>query len=374
VFHLITHAFFKALLFLSSGVVMHAMAGVLDMRQMSGLKRVLPKTNWLMLIGCLALAGCPPFSGFFSKDEIIHYSMRQSGLISVVMLLTAFLTAYYTFRLYFRVFQGPLVVPEAPAGGHGHGHDADASHHAHDTSGLHSEHSTASASAIQAGDAAESGVDEHLAHDTAHHGPEHHNHEPMVMILPLVVLAIGAVIAGVINFPKESLGDFLAKSPSFSFAAKVVYGSYGLNATSGFGIEDKSYTMTEHESSTPIMVISAMIALAGIGAAYVLHLRDRGRAERLAQGLAPLTRLLEAKYFVDEIYQSVIVEPLRTVGKWFFAIDRIIVDGIVALAGWMPQLFGWVLKLSIQRGSLQGYASAMLFGIVIILVLIFMSH
>src|SRR4029077_2649654 len=105
VFHLITHAFFKALLFLSSGVVMHAMAGELDMSKMSGLKRVLPKTRILMLIGCLALAGFPFFSGFFSKDEIVGAAWLHSKVLGALMLFTAFLTAYYTFRLYFRVFE-----------------------------------------------------------------------------------------------------------------------------------------------------------------------------------------------------------------------------------------------------------------------------
>src|SRR5690606_15296988 len=115
VFHLVTHAFFKALLFLSSGVVMHAMLGHLDMRKMSGLKHVLPKTRWLMLIGCLALAGVPLFSGFFSKDEIVAAAWHRHIVLGVVMLFTAFLTAYYTFRLYFRVFEGPKLVPDAPA-------------------------------------------------------------------------------------------------------------------------------------------------------------------------------------------------------------------------------------------------------------------
>src|SRR5256714_3645773 len=113
-FHLVTHAFFKALLFLSSGVVMHAMAGELDMRKMSGLKRVLPKTRWLMLIGCLALAGFPFFSGYLSKDEIAAAAWEKSHLLGVLLLFTAFLTAYYTFRLYFRVFEGPEVIPAPP--------------------------------------------------------------------------------------------------------------------------------------------------------------------------------------------------------------------------------------------------------------------
>ena len=144
-FTLITHGL-KALLFLGSGVVMHAMMGELDMRKMSGLKRQLPKTRILMLIGCLALAGFPLTSGFFSKDEIIHYSHERSLLIYAILTITAFLTAYYTFRLYFRVFEGPEVIPPAPVGGHGH-----APHDAADA------HATASSSAVQAGDAHESG-------------------------------------------------------------------------------------------------------------------------------------------------------------------------------------------------------------------------
>ena len=164
VFHLITHAFFKALLFLSSGVVMHAMGGILDMRQMSGLKKVLPKTRWLMFIGCCALAGVPAFSGFFSKDEIIHSAFHGGSpgrmALGLVMLFTAFLTAYYTFRLYFRVFEGPLVVPEAPA--HGHGHDD------HGHGGGHDDHGHG-------------------------HNGGHHNHEPLLMIVPLIILAIGRI-------------------------------------------------------------------------------------------------------------------------------------------------------------------------------------
>jgi len=374
VFHLVTHAFFKALLFLSSGVVMHAMAGVLDMRQMSGLKKVLPKTNILMLIGCLALAGMPMLSGFFSKDEIIHAAAPRSNLLLGVLLVTAFLTAYYTFRLYFRVFQGPLVLPGAPAVGHGHAHEpADA-------------HATASASAVQTGTAAGSGVDEHLARDPVHHGQavhdaahghghahgqghgHHHNHEPMVMILPLVLLAVGAAFAGYLNWPhrESTLGGFLGASPSFTIGSRNTAfpappSQFGQHALSG-----------EHEGSLHIMLASGFIAIMGIGLAYVLHLSDRARAERLAAGAPAVTRLLEAKYWVDEIYQNTIVEPLRWLGRAFFAIDRYVVDGIVNVMAWVPQLSGAALKLSVQRGYLQGYAAAMLFGVAVILLLIFL--
>jgi NADH-quinone oxidoreductase subunit L len=194
VFHLVTHAFFKALLFLTSGVVMHAMLGELDMRKMSGLKRVLPQTRWLMLIGCLALAGFPLFSGFFSKDEIVGYTWHRSKPLGIVLLFTAFLTAYYTFRLYFRVFEGPEVIPPPPE---------DTGHQTFDPHAHHAD------------------VDPHLASSAhgAHNDHGHHNHEPALMMLPLYVLAIGAVLAGVLNLPKsQQLGEFLGKSPSFAYA------------------------------------------------------------------------------------------------------------------------------------------------------------
>jgi len=386
VFHLVTHAFFKALLFLGSGVVMHAMAGVLDMRKMSGLRRVLPWTDKFVLVGCLALAGFPFFSGFFSKDEIVGAALQHNLFLGVVMLLTAFLTAYYTFRLYFRVFRGPLVLPEAPAGGHGHGHGTADSHA--------DAHSTASASAIQAGDEEESGVDEHLAnrqapasahhvahdhggaaHDHGHaHGHDaHHNHEPLSMMLPLAILAIGAVLAGYLNWPERaaSLGGFLGQSPSFVEAYRAAEGVAGTSAEH-FGVHDPRPTPETHELFPAIMLVSGFISIVGILLAWVMHLRDRARAERLAESVAPLTRLLEAKYYVDEIYQAAIVEPLRALGRAFFWIDRMIIDGAVGAMSWVPQLSGYALKLGVQRGYLQGYAAAMLFGVVVILLVIFL--
>ncbi|MDB5172050.1 MAG: nuoL [Phycisphaerales bacterium] len=363
VFHLITHAFFKALLFLSSGVVMHAMAGELDMRKMSGVKKVLPITNILMLIGCLALAGCPPFSGFFSKDEILGAAFRVNWVIGAVLLFTAFMTAYYTFRLYFRVFRGPLVVPEAPAAGHGHGHETD-------------EHASASHSAIATGTSPSSGVDVgQTKHAPAHghhadHG--HHNHEPLIMILPLVVLAVGACLAGGLNFG-ERLGHFLGESPSLIRTyekAKLVYAGTTAISAASFGQEATGGKAPETEYS--LMAISAVVSLAGIGLAYLLHLKSRLTGERIAAGLSPLTHILEAKYWVDEIYQAMIIEPLRSLGRWLWGIDRFIVDGLVNAVGAVPQIGGFLLKLTIQRGYLQGYAAAMLFGVAIILFLIFL--
>ncbi len=297
VFHLVTHAFFKALLFLSSGVVMHAMSGELDMRKMSGLKKVLPWTNIFMLVGCLALAGFPFFSGFFSKDEIVAAAYRQSPALGIILLLAAFLTAYYTFRLYFRVFQGPLVVPPPPAPP-AHQVDADHDHgHGHDD-----------------------------AHDRAHgHAEEHHhNHEPLVMMLPLALLTIGALCAGYLNWPSQQLRDFLGKSPSMEMSYDMAVDWYGpksdlINADGLGQVQAEGEAGGEKSSFpiSPLMMISGLISIAGIGLAYVFHLADRARGDRLAVELGPLTRILEAKYWVDEAYQALIVDPLFWAGERF---------------------------------------------------------
>ncbi len=338
VFHLVTHAFFKALLFLSSGVVMHAMSGELDMRKMSGLKRVLPKTHIFMLVGCFALAGFPLFSGFFSKDEIVAAAFGRSTFLGLLMLFTAFLTAYYTFRLYFRVFQGPLVVPPPPP--HARAWDT----HGHQQS-------------------------EDPAHHEEHH---HHNHEPMLMMLPLALLTIGALLAGYINFPTAHLGDFLGTSPSLtaSYDMASAHAVVAPHLAEGYG---QIIEAAEHEPMiSSLMIFSGLISLAGILAAFVLHLKNRPLSDKLAQDLGPVTRLLEGKYYVDEIYQAIIVNPLRAIGEFSYRFDRWIIDMLVNMSGWICQLTGYFLKFTTQRGYLQGYGAAMLLGIAVILLMMFM--
>jgi NADH-quinone oxidoreductase subunit L len=337
VFHLVTHAFFKALLFLSSGVVMHAMSGELDMRKMSGLKRVLPKTHIFMLVGCFALAGFPLFSGFFSKDEIVAAAFGRSTFLGLLMLFTAFLTAYYTFRLYFRVFQGPLVVPPPPPP------------HAQDTHGHQQS--------------------EDPAHHEEHH---HHNHEPMLMMLPLALLTIGALLAGYINFPTAHLGDFLGTSPSLaaSYDMASTHAVVAPHLAEGYG---QIVETAEHEPMiSSLMIFSGLISLAGILAAFVLHLKNRPLGDKLAEDLGPVTRLLEGKYYVDEIYQAIIVNPLRAIGEFSYRFDRWIIDMLVNMSGWICQLSGYFLKFTTQRGYLQGYGAAMLLGIAVILLMMFM--
>jgi NADH-quinone oxidoreductase subunit L len=350
IFHLVTHAFFKALLFLSSGVVMHAMAGELDMRKMSGLRRVLPITNIVIGIGCLALAGFPLLSGFFSKDQIVGAAMHQSIILFLVLLFTSFLTAYYTFRLYFRVFWGPLVVPEAPAPAHGHGHEPH-------------EHAAASESAIATGTTPSSGVDV----GPAHHG--HHNHEPASMILPLILLAAGTILASFLIW-NEGLAHFLGKSPSLARGLEMAQRFHVLKT--GHAEFGRGFTGEIRSSELLGWIIGGAVSIAGIVLAYMLHLADRRRAEVLAERLQPMTSLIEHKYWVDEIYQAYIIEPLRNWGKFLFGFDRWIVDGLVNVTGFVPQIGGGVLRIVIQRGALQGYALVMLLGIMLILIFIFL--
>ncbi len=313
VFHLVTHAFFKGLLFLAAGVVMHALAGELDMRKFSGLKRTLPWTRWTMLIGCLALAGFPPFSGFWSKDEIIVASLDRNVVLGALMLLAAFLTAYYTFRLYFRAFEGPEVLPE---------------------------------------------IEHHEGHD--------HPREPWVMILPMLLLSVGAIFAGFINFPADWFADFLGKSPSMALGWLGLDHALPYASASQWGAGG-----VEHVHLTT-MIISASVSLAGILVAYYFHLANRQAATRLSERMAGIASLLDHKYYIDEIYVACVVNPLRRLGALCSAFDTFVVDGLVWLTCFIPQAGGITLKYTVQRGSLQGYAVSMLFFIAVVLLLVFL--
>ncbi len=425
VFHLVTHAFFKALLFLGSGVVMHAMLGHLDMRKMSGLKTSnSPRRGWLILIGCLALAGLPPFAGFFSRTRSSRRPGTRTGCCTLVLLLTAAADRVLHVPPLLPRLRGPDARPDrgrrraprrgrprrratptpiyghAPAAhadaGHGGAHvydsgttsagkhaaDDDDSHGARAYVALeaaHQQHGHASTPAVQTGTAGESGVDQHLAtkaHQdaTAHghggghgHGHGDHNHEPMVMILPLVVLAIGAIGAGLLLGPTHILGHFLGDSPSFRLGYEAAAAKFGASEElkGNFGLA------TPHHGWGPL-IIGTLVAAAGIGLAYFFHLKERARGDQLARSFGFLTRPMEAKYWVDEVYQSAIVEPLRLFGRLLFAVDRFVIDGLVWAISFVPQLSGWTLKLTVQRGYLQGYAVAMLFGLAAILLVVFL--
>ncbi len=296
IFHLYTHAFFKALLFLSAGSVMHAMGNVIDVRLFSGLRRVLPHTYRLMLIGCLALAGFPLLAGFWSKDEIVSTVMHHSPVAGWILLFTAFLTAYYTFRMFFLCFNGEQRFPK------------------------------------EAGD---------------------HPHEmPGVMLAPKYLLAIGAVLAGYIGV------SFHVSSTAF-LGALEPHGMYH-----GY-IENSTIINESHHSGPWLMYLSAAVALAGIGLAWARY----GAAPRTEPDqalLGPIWNLWNAKYYVDELFDRVLVRPLRGLGRLFVTTDNNVVDGLITFCAAVPRGIGAALQLT-QRGVLQGYALGAVVGVTLLL-------
>jgi NADH-quinone oxidoreductase subunit L len=301
IFHLYTHAFFKALLFLGSGAVIHALSGEQDMRKMGGLKNDLPITYWTFVIGAIAIAGLPPFAGFFSKDEILFRTFASGHtLLWAVGLLTALLTATYMFRLVFMTFHGP-------------------SH---------------SASAPQAGD----------------HGSHLHD-APPAMAIALIVLAVGSVAAGWAGIGGR-FEHFL--EPSFGPLSE---GSAGLQAG-----------LVESGAETTLMIVSVVVALVGIAIAAYFFLINRRAAEGVAEQFAGVRRVLLNKYYVDEIYDAAVVQPIRIIsedGLWK-GVDVGVIDRAVNGLGRSVVGGGDVLR-RLQTGSVRVYAASLFLGVVLIL-------
>ncbi len=328
IFHLYTHAFFKALLFLGSGAVIHALAGEQDLRHMGGLRRELPITYWTFLIGALAIAGVPGLAGFFSKDEIL-FKTYSSGhtLLWVVGMVTSLLTAVYMFRLVFLVFHGAR--------------RSDAGH------------------ALRAGDAHDAG------HDPGHPGGRHLHDAPPAMAMALVVLAAGSVLAGYIGLPhalggSNRLEQFLA--PGFSVSA---LDDLRAAAPAAPGAEP-AHVSERVELS--LRGMSTLVATAGVGLAVFFFLRRPAAASGLAERFAGLHRVLLNKYYVDEIYDAAILKPVEIVseeGLW----KRFDVTGIDGAVNGVGDAFGG-LALALRRvqtGSVRAYAGSLLLGVVVIL-------
>jgi NADH-quinone oxidoreductase subunit L len=398
-YHLFTHAFFKALLFLGAGSVMHAMGGVIDMRHFGGLRRLMPYTHWTFLFGCLALSGVFPLAGFWSKDavlgsvhdkihalqqEIEHrsgegsdgtrsmpasygaWSDQQLAASHAIYqwlyrgaILTAFLTAFYTFRAFALTFYGPERIPPQ------------AGHHAHES--------------------------------------------PPVMVWPLVILAFCSILVGVMciadpwNWAANHFVDFLGQTPSLAAGAIA------------------QTNVAEPEFHLQVAGYSTMVALAGISLALFLYLGEANEANSLrrlldlegigrvtdpqwvvrlervgwiavatrwlrriglgfvvtligyALGLASLIlsvplvvatfltpyRLSLNKFYFDEIYAALVVWPLRIVAAFCYSFDRLVIDGLVDLAGRIPAAAGYIMR-GLQMGLVQFYALAMVLGMLIL--------
>jgi NADH-quinone oxidoreductase subunit L len=313
-FHLFTHAFFKALLFLASGSVMHAMGGVVDMRRLGGLRRLMPWTCFTFLFGSLALCGVFPFAGFWSKDAILasaheahdgwilfQGSTYEIGIYEVLYytgLFTAFLTAVYTFRAFFMTFYGETRVPH------------EAGHHAHES--------------------------------------------PPMMLVPLVILSVFALIAGGVQY-HEAFSGFLSQTPSLAYAP---------------------LQPAEHAAETgvhgQVMALSTIAGAVGIGLAAFLYLGGRKEVEAVGKAASStsvyglgLYQLSYNRFFIDAIYNVFIVWPLWLLALLSYWFDRWIVDGLVNLIGKLPVAVGSLLR-SLQNGMLQFYALAMMLGMLVL--------
>ena len=304
IFHLYTHAFFKALLFLGSGAVIHALAGEQDLRRMGGLKRDLPVTYWTFLIGAIAISGVPGFAGFFSKDEILAKTFESGHtLLWGVGLLTSLLTAIYMFRVVYLAFHGKPAAAPQPA--HPEEEEPAAQAHAHS----------------------------HL-HDA-----------PPAMALVLIVLAAGSVLAGYVG-----LGGRFEHFLEPSFAPQTA------EAAADGGTE------------TTLMIVSIVVAFAGIGIATYYFLKNCRAAAVMAARFAGLRLVLQNKYYVDEIYDATVVQPIRIVsedGLWK-TIDVRLIDGAVNGVGETVGGASEVLR-RVQTGSVRAYAASLLLGVVLVL-------
>jgi NADH-quinone oxidoreductase subunit L len=330
IFHLFTHAFFKALLFLSSGSVMHAMGDVIDMRRFSGLRHVLPITHWTFLCGAGALSGFPIFfSGFWSKDDILAVSFQARHatrygdvylLLFSLAVLTAGLTAFYTARAYFLTFWGEVKIPPE-AFSHAHGGDA----HAADRHDAHAMPSPTSELAAPHGQVYES---------------------PPVMTYPLMVLAAGAVFAGILLGPTHLFEHFLEHhwiEPGFPH---TIQASKGMDSPFNWGV----------------VLLSSAFALVGIGVAWWMYVRVPALPAQLARAMATAYELSRNKFYLDELYEALVVGPLTALAHVLRIFDQYILDGIVDLIGQLPAYLGFLLRPA-QNGLVQFYALLMALGV-----------
>jgi NADH-quinone oxidoreductase subunit L len=375
-FHLMTHAFFKALLFLCSGSVIHAMAGEQDMQRMGGLKKYMPVTYTTMLVGTLAIAGIPPLAGFFSKDEILLNAFLAHKGIWAIAVVTALMTAFYMFRLMSLTFYGAYRGPawaHAHAGVGSHGHALDVKEAA--VHGAPHPHDVAAHGQAHRDDHEVShGIADSAAAAHGHgHGEWHGPHEsPKPMTVPLMALAVGAVFAGFLSVPavlggNAALDHFL--EPSFEGAVHEAH-------------------HISHATELGLMAFSVLIGVLGIYMAYRFYVQKPSIAESLARNWSGVHRVLFNKYYVDELYDATIISGTMGSARGLWSVDRNVVDGAVNGTGKLTIVASWFSSLTdrsvvdglvnavarvmqetsftfrrLQTGLVQNYALLMLFGV-----------
>ncbi len=362
IFHVMTHAFFKACLFLGAGSVIHGCGGEQDMRKMGGLKKYMPRTHWTMLVATIAIAGIPPLAGFFSKDEILAGAFGHHKPIWIVGVIAAGFTAFYMFRLYFMTFHGQYRGDVPVHDPHASTHQSHAAHadHAHDDAHGHDEH--------------------------GHAGP---HESPWSMTGVLAILAVLSVIGGFVGLPAALGGSF----PTWfqKWLAPVLLPISG----NPFEWHHASYA-----EEYVLMLVSVAVAAFGIFLAYRLYAKRAPVPDVLERKLGFVYRVLENKYWVDELYHATVIRGtiLLAYAMWWF--DRWVVDGLVNgvrhvtvfLFGHGSSIFdkyvvdgavngvgaaakgGSMLFRRVQSGLVQNYALIMGGGIVLIaLVYLFMK-
>jgi NADH-quinone oxidoreductase subunit L len=396
IFHLMTHAFFKALLFLGSGSVIHAMSGEQDMRRMGGLRKKIPYTFWTMTFGTFAIAGFFPLAGFFSKDEILWLDFSNphgSPIFWAIGLLTAFLTSFYMFRLWFMTFFGnyrgndPMpeeLMPAVAHGGHddhdAHGHDAQDAHahaahdaHGHDSHG-HDAHDSPAHGGHGHDDHAAQGTPAHvLAHSDHGHAAQDHGHaaaahdahgghgghghgepheSPMVMIIPLMILAALSLVGGWIGWPAA-----LGGSNHFEHFLEPVV---------AFHAQAQEAATAAPESSN-LEVIFALVSLGvaslGLALAWFFYCARPELPRKIAVWFGDVYFAVRSKYYVDEIYQAVFVKPLLSGSRdvLWHGVDQGVIDGTVNNAAEGAQEVGGALR-HMQSGNIRSYAGWVALG------------
>ena len=319
VFHLMTHAFFKALLFLAAGSVIIGMHHNQDIRWMGGVRKYMPITWITSLLGSLALIGTPLFAGFYSKDSIIeavHFSqLPAAGFAYFAVLAGVFITAFYSFRMYFLVFHGKERFDQNP--------DA---HHHHD--------------------------------DHGHHDAHHEPHEsPWVVTVPLVLLAIPSVVIGFMTIQPMLFGDFFkdvifvdaARHPAMAKLAEIFHGPVGMAL---HGLQTAPF----------------WLALAGVAASYYMYMVNPALPAAIKRTFQPIHTLLENKYYLDWINENIIARGARAlgVGLWKGG-DQAVIDGTLVNGSW--KIVGWVAGLvrRLQTGFVFHYALVMILGIFVLM-------
>jgi NADH-quinone oxidoreductase subunit L len=322
VFHLMTHAFFKALLFLGAGSVIMGMHHNQDIRYMGGVRKYMPITWITSLLGSLALIGTPFFSGFYSKDSIIeavHESqLAAAGFANFAVLAGVFVTAFYSFRMYFLVFHGKERYDQNPDAHHGH-HDDHHDDHGHDS---------------------------HRPHES-----------PWVVTVPLILLAIPSVVIGYMTIQPLLFGEFF-KDAILIDAEK--HGGMKVLADAFHG----PVAMALHAVTTAPF----WLALGGVAVSWYMYLINPAVPAAIGRALRPLVVLLENKYYMDWLNENILARGARALGNGLWKVgDRTLIDGLLVNGSWklVGMVSAWTRKL--QTGYLYHYALVMILGIFLLM-------